>query len=63
MVKYGPMIYNCYSKVHVYKILKLNFGFEKYLDILPVKQRKNLIKFVNQTIPAVYMLTFSGEIR
>lgn len=54
---------NCSSRGHMYKSLKPNFSFEKYLDILPVKQRKNLIKFVNQTIPAVYMLTFSGEIR
>lgn len=55
------MILNCSARGRVYS--KPNLGFEKYLDILPVKQRKNLIKFVNQTIPAVYMLTLSGEIR
>lgn len=36
---------NCSSRGHVYKILKPNFCFEKYLDILPVKLRKKLIKF------------------
>ena len=36
---------NCSSRGQVYKILKPYFGFEKYLDILPVKLRKKFIKF------------------
>lgn len=28
---------NCSSRGHLYKIMTPNFGFEKYLDILPVK--------------------------
>lgn len=33
---------NCSSRGDVYKILKPKFGFEKYLDILPVKLRKKI---------------------
>ena len=44
MSKYGPMT-NCSSRGHVYKLFKPKFGFEKYLDILPVKLRKKFIKF------------------
>lgn len=36
---------NCFSRGDVYKILKPNFCFEKYLDILPIKLRKELIYF------------------
>ena len=36
---------NISSKGHTYKIFKRIFGYEKYLDILPSKFRKILVKF------------------
>lgn len=33
------------SKGVIYKFFKTNFGYEKYLDILPMKFRKILVKF------------------
>ena len=36
---------SCSNKACFYKIFKHNFGFEKYLDILPFKQRVLLTKF------------------
>ena len=36
---------NSSSKGHTYKSFKPIFGYEKYLDILPSKFRKLLVKF------------------